>query len=126
MSYYTDSEFPGCTFRILDTKDPFIKLEVTEKDGSSTFAWVKKDSFNLQPVTACDTSYDWYWDKYQQDKQDQRESGYAPTNCSIGKHVFPDTGLLKSWCKHCDVQGEFNRETGRYEVVSSFKKEGAK
>lgn len=30
-------------------------------------------------------------------------------------HKFPDTGLLKSWCK-CGQQAAWNRETLKYEV----------
>lgn len=36
------------------------------------------------------------------------------TECQLGNHQFPDTGLLKTWCKNCGVEAEFNRKTGHY------------
>jgi hypothetical protein len=32
-------------------------------------------------------------------------------------HAFPDTGMLKSWCKHCDAVGIFNSSTCRFEAT---------
>ncbi len=29
-------------------------------------------------------------------------------------HDFPNNGLLKSWCRRCDVEGEFDRATGQF------------
>jgi len=30
-------------------------------------------------------------------------------------HNFIDTGMKKSWCKHCDKEGIFNTNKGTYE-----------
>lgn len=37
--------------------------------------------------------------------------GYDNISCT---HEFPDTGLLKSWCKFCGVEAEWSREEGKY------------
>lgn len=29
-------------------------------------------------------------------------------------HDFPDTGMKKSWCKRCEVEGEFDPATGTF------------
>lgn len=31
-------------------------------------------------------------------------------------HSAVDTGMTNSWCKHCDINMEFNRDTGKYRV----------
>lgn len=32
-------------------------------------------------------------------------------------HSIVDTGTLKSFCKNCDADAEFNRVTGKYEIT---------
>lgn len=54
---------------------------------------------------------EWY-DKYHND-DDKEWTKF----CS---HVFPDTGLLKSWCKFCAIEGSFNRETCKYDPVHEY------
>lgn len=34
-------------------------------------------------------------------------------------HVWPDTGLLRSWCKKCGKQGLFNRRLNKFEEDTS-------
>ncbi len=36
---------------------------------------------------------------------------FPPAKC---QHEFPNTGMAKSWCKKCDVEGVFDTATGNY------------
>lgn len=38
----------------------------------------------------------------------------TPTYCNY--HEFPDTGMLKSWCKKCGREGYFCRKTQKYVI----------
>jgi hypothetical protein len=41
--------------------------------------------------------------------------GHAwPANTRYCTHEFPDTGMRKSWCKHCDVVGNFDPTTAHF------------
>lgn len=42
--------------------------------------------------------------------------GPAAKRCN---HSFVDTGMLRSWCKHCDKEALFNRSTGQYDLLVS-------
>ena len=38
-------------------------------------------------------------------------------SCYLDGHEFVDTGMLKSWCKHCDRDAEWNNGAGCFRVV---------
>lgn len=37
---------------------------------------------------------------------------------AVHECTFPDTGLLRSWCRDCGAVAEFNMETGTYRRVA--------
>lgn len=57
---------------------------------------------------------------------DETEVGWVAGQRYLGvistcySHIFPDTGLLKSWCKNCGAEGEFDR------ITCTFKLKGKK
>lgn len=64
--------------------------------------------------------YDWYFgdsgysfDKGGSNREEERSTGWP---CGGSSHVFPDTGMKKSWCKWCGEEGEFMVTTGKYEA----------
>lgn len=55
--------------------------------------------------------YDWTWyDEYapEQDEEPERTAHEC---------VFPDTGMRRSWCRHCGNPAEFNMRTGTYRRI---------
>lgn len=68
------------------------------------------------------SDYDWYFGTYGYELPIKEPEALKPNPCSQGIHRFADTGLLKSWCRDCGEEGEFDRKTGRYVVVATNKK----
>jgi hypothetical protein len=69
--------------------------------------------------------YDWYFgdsgysfDKGGSNREEDRSTGWP---CGGSSHVFPNTGMKKSWCKWCGEEGEFMVATGKYEAVTKPK-----
>ena len=55
-----------------------------------------------------------YWGE--KEKTDEYKRG-----CYSDTHVWVDTGLIKSYCRLCDVEGEWCRQACKYVVKGTAK-----
>ena len=44
----------------------------------------------------------------------EEDEEFVSSIAGICSHVFVDTGMPKSWCKYCDVDGLYRIDAGRY------------
>lgn len=56
-----------------------------------------------------------YWGDKDEKKEEYKHGCYSES------HVWVDTGLIKSYCRLCDVEGEFCRQKGKYVVKGTAK-----
>lgn len=58
---------------------------------------------------------DYYtWAQYHSGEDGDNDQPKKETKQYCYHHEFPDTGMLKSWCKHCGKEGFFCRKTQKY------------
>lgn len=80
---------------------------------------------------------EWVWEGYKMSGVDEKTGWGVPHwpteygstdddwvyNC---QHKWVDTGMRKTFCKHCNVEGDYNPMTGQVSIVMKKKEEDKK
>lgn len=101
------------------------KLRVYSKDSLSTIEgdfdtldqYVARNTFEFRgqrPYHVSDP-YLYYFGYYPPSDSDWHDDEHKEPRCHRHGHRWIDTGLIISWCKDCECDGFWNRETNEFQ-----------
>lgn len=92
-------EYPQGTFVVTERRARIISSSITYK-LESTFGFIYRSEAALEALKSTNDV-----------KSNKPEWSY---NCIIDGHEFNDLGLLITYCKHCNADGEWDRISNTY------------
>jgi hypothetical protein len=92
--------------------DDLLTFEVTY-DGGDT--WIPYNQIYGGSMSGVDEKNGWSVPHWPQGDSDWLE--YHKEKVHFCQHKWVDTGMRKTFCKECDVEGDYNPMTGQVSVV---------
>ncbi len=91
----------------------FMIVEIKGIDYSVIDRWVTEDGTKLYKLEAQDGVRKL---RSEEELTDLVKYSWNMPNCSLKGHRFVDTGGLVTWCKDCNVDGAWSRDSNSYVI----------